>query len=54
MDDFDLPDSFQARIQAPFLSDAELTLYRVYRRAILDGKQRVGCSFTPVSQPGMA
>jgi len=54
IDDFDLPDSFQARIQVPFLPDAELTLYRVYRRAVLEGKQRVGCSFTPVSQPVMA
>jgi diguanylate cyclase (GGDEF)-like protein len=54
MDDYDVPESFPARIQAPFLPDAELILYRVYRRQLPDGKTRVGCSFTPLSQPGTA
>jgi hypothetical protein len=49
-----VPESFPARIQAPFLPDAELILYRVYRRQLPDGKTRVGCSFTPLSQPGTA
>ncbi len=53
-DDYDLPDSFPARIQASFLSDAELTLHRIYSRQLPDGKKRVGCSFTPTSDPRTA
>ena len=54
IDDYDVPESFAARIQVPFLPDAELTLHRVYCRRLPDGKTRVGCSFTPTSQPAMA
>jgi diguanylate cyclase (GGDEF)-like protein len=46
-DDYDLPDSFTARIQASFLPDAELTLHRIYSFQLPDGKKRVGCSFSP-------
>jgi diguanylate cyclase (GGDEF)-like protein len=52
MDDGEVPDSFSARIQAPFLPEAELTLRRVYSRQLPDGKRRVGCSFTSISTPG--
>jgi diguanylate cyclase (GGDEF)-like protein len=51
MDDYDLPDSFPARLAVPFLPDAELTLHRIYWRQLPHGKRRVGCSFTPQSQP---
>jgi diguanylate cyclase (GGDEF)-like protein len=51
MDDYEVPDSFPARIQVSFLPDAELTLHRIYCRPLPDGKKRVGCSFTPTSQP---
>lgn len=54
MDDYDLPDSFPARLPVPFLPDAELTLHRIYWRQLPDGKKRVGCSFTPKSQPAQA
>ena len=54
VDDDEVADRFSARIQAPFLSDAELTLHRVYCRRLADGKKRVGCSFTPVSALGAA
>jgi hypothetical protein len=53
MGDYEVPDSFPARVQVPFLPDAELTLHRVYCRQLPDGKKRVGCSFTPISEPGM-
>ena len=55
-DDDDLPDSFPARLPVPFLADAELelTLHRIYWRQLPDGKKRVGCSFTPKSQPAQA
>ncbi len=53
-DDYDLPDSFPARLPVPFLPDAELTLHRIYCRQLPDGKRRVGCSFTPKSQPAQA
>lgn len=49
MDDFEVPESFSARIQVPFLPDSELTLYRAYSCPVLHGKKRVGCSFTPLS-----
>jgi diguanylate cyclase (GGDEF)-like protein len=49
MDDYEVPDSFPARMQVPFLPDVELTLHRVYCRQLPDGKKRVGCSFTPIS-----
>jgi diguanylate cyclase (GGDEF)-like protein len=52
MGDYEVPDSFPARVQVPFLPDAELTLHRVYCRQLPDGKKRVGCSFTPISEPG--
>jgi hypothetical protein len=53
-DDYDLPDSFPARLAVPFLPDAELTLHRIYCCQLPDGKRRVGCSFTPKSQPAPA
>jgi diguanylate cyclase (GGDEF)-like protein len=53
MDDYDVPESFPARIQVSFLPDSEITLYRVYCRQLPDGKTRVGCSFTPKSRPGV-
>ncbi len=53
-DDYDLPDSFPARLPVPFLPDAELTLHRIYCRQLPHGKRRVGCSFTPQSQPAQA
>jgi diguanylate cyclase (GGDEF)-like protein len=49
MDNYEVPGSFPARIQVPFLPDAELTLHRVYCRQLPDGRKRVGCSFTPIS-----
>jgi len=49
MDDFEVPESFAARIQVPFLPDSELTLYRAYCCRVANGKKRVGCSFTPPS-----
>jgi hypothetical protein len=52
-DDYDLPDSFPARI-LPSLFDAELTLHRIYCRQLPDGKRRVSCSFTPKSQSAQA
>jgi diguanylate cyclase (GGDEF)-like protein len=52
--DFDVPESFRALIQVPFLPGSEFTLHRVYCRPTPDGKKRVGCSFTPTSQPGIA
>ena len=52
MDDYEVPDSFSARIQVPFVPDVELTLHRIYCRQLPDGKRRVGCSFTPISEPG--
>jgi len=54
MDNYEVPDSFPARIQAPFLPEVDLTLHRVYCRQLPDGKIHVGCSFTPVSEPGTA
>jgi diguanylate cyclase (GGDEF)-like protein len=50
-DDYEVADSFSAQVQVPFLSDVELTLHRVYCRQLPDGNKRVGCSFTPTSQP---
>jgi diguanylate cyclase (GGDEF)-like protein len=52
MDDGEVPDSFSARIQAPFLPDSELALHRVYCHQLADRKMRVGCSFTRISGPG--
>jgi len=49
MDDFEVPETFSALIHAPFLPDSELTLYRAYSCPALNGKKRVGCSFTPLS-----
>jgi diguanylate cyclase (GGDEF)-like protein len=49
-DDFDLPETFPARIQIPFLPDNEITLHRVYSNPVPHGRKRVGCSFTPTSQ----
>jgi len=53
-DDYDLPDSFPARLPVPFLPETELTLHRVYWQRLPQGKKRVGCSFTAISQPGQA
>jgi len=53
-DDFEVPESFAARIEVPFAPDSELTLYRVYSCLVLNGKKRVGCSFTPLSPQAVA
>jgi len=53
-DDYDLPESFPARLPVPFLPEAELTLHRVYWHRLPQGKKRVGCSFTAQSQPAQA
>jgi hypothetical protein len=50
-DDYDLQDSFPARLPVPFLPAAELILHRIHCRQLPNGKKRVGCSFTPKSQP---
>jgi diguanylate cyclase (GGDEF)-like protein len=52
MDDYEIPDSFSARIQASFLPDGQLTLHRIYCRQLPGWKKRVGCSFTRLSEPG--
>jgi diguanylate cyclase (GGDEF)-like protein len=49
-EDYDLPDSFPARLAVPFLPDTELTLHRIYWLPLPYGRKRVGCSFTPKSQ----
>jgi diguanylate cyclase (GGDEF)-like protein len=54
MDGGEVPDIFSARIQVPFLLEAELTLHRVYSHQLPDRKKRVGCSFTPISGPAAA
>jgi hypothetical protein len=54
MDDGDVPASFSARIQVPFLLDVRLTLHRVYCHELPDTRKRVGCSFTPIFAPGTA
>jgi len=54
IDDIDLPESFPARLPAPFLPNTELTLHRIYWHQLPQGKKRVGCSFTPKSQPAPA
>ena len=54
MEDFEVPESFSAMIQVPFLPDSELTLYRVYSGPVLNGKKRVGCSFAPLSRQAVA
>jgi diguanylate cyclase (GGDEF)-like protein len=53
-DDSEVPESFSALLQIPFLPDSKLTLYRVYSRPVVNGKRRVGCSFTPLSRPVVA
>ena len=50
MEDREVPESFSAHLQVPFLPDSELTLYRVYSGPVRHGKKRVGCSFTPLSR----
>jgi len=54
MDDLEVPESFQARIQTPFRPDEELTLYRANSQPSPAGKRRVGCSFTPLPKTGDA
>jgi diguanylate cyclase (GGDEF)-like protein len=54
MEDLEVPESFSALIQLPFLPDSELTLYRVYSGPVLNGKKRVGCSFTPLARQAAA
>ena len=51
-DDYEVPGSFLARIQATFLPDAECILHRIHSSPVLEGKKRVGCSFTPPPPPG--
>ena len=54
IEDIELPESFSALLQAPFLPDSELILYRVHSGPVLNGKKRVGCSFTPLSGHAVA
>ena len=54
VDQTDLPESFPARLQVPMAPGGELTLHRVYSLALPEGKRRVGCSFTPISEEGSA
>jgi diguanylate cyclase (GGDEF)-like protein len=54
MGDFEVPESFSALLQIPFLPDSEFALYRVYSGPVLNGKKRVGCSFTPLSRQAVA
>ena len=54
VDQTDLPESFPARLQVPMAPGGELILHRVYSLPLPEGKRRVGCSFTPISQEGSA
>ncbi len=54
VDDFEVPETFSALIHVPFLPDSELTLHRAYSCPVLNGKKRVGCSFTPLSEQAAA
>jgi diguanylate cyclase (GGDEF)-like protein len=54
VDEGEVAERFSARIQVPFLPDAELTLHRIYCCELPDGKKRVGCSFAPVATPAAA
>lgn len=49
-DHVDLPECFAARLQVPLAPAGELTLHRVYSIPLPEGKRRVGCSFTPLSE----
>jgi hypothetical protein len=49
-DELDLPESFPARLQVPLAPPGELTLHRVYSIPLPEGKRRIGCSFTPLSE----
>lgn len=49
-DQVDLPESFPARLQVPLAPPGELTLHRVYSIPLPEGKRRIGCSFTPLSE----
>lgn len=51
VDQTDLPESFPARLQVPLVPGGELTLHRVYSLLLTEGKRRVGCSFTPITEP---
>jgi hypothetical protein len=51
VDQVDLPKSFPARLHVPLAPEGELTLHRVYSLLLPEGKQRVGCSFTPLAEP---
>ena len=53
-EDIELPESFSALLQVPFLPASKLILYRVYSGPVLKGKKRVGCSFTPLSRQAAA
>ncbi len=51
VDQLELPEIFSARLQVPMAPRGELTLHRVYTLPLSEGKRRVGCSFTPLSDP---
>jgi len=51
VDQTELPPSFPASLQVPFVPEGELTLHRVYSLPQKGGKRRVGCSFTPPLSP---
>ena len=50
-DQVDLPESFTARLQVPLAPTGELILRRIYSIALPEGKRKVGCSFTPDTDP---
>jgi diguanylate cyclase (GGDEF)-like protein len=54
VDQTDLPQTFQALLKAPLLPGGELTLHRIYSLPLPEGKQRVGCAFTSISDPHSA
>jgi diguanylate cyclase (GGDEF)-like protein len=49
VDRTDLPESSPARLQVPLAPGGELALHRVYSLLLPEGRRRVGCSFTPIS-----
>jgi len=54
VDETDLPETFQALLQVPMLPGRELTLQRIYSLPLPEGKRRVGCAFTSLSDLGSA
>ncbi len=48
----DLPKTFRALVQVPMLPRGELKLDRIYSLALPDGKRRVGCALSSISDLG--